>query len=262
VVESTSDVVAFAAAGNGFPVVLKTARGGYDGKGVFVVRDAEAATAAIDSIGAQMQVLAEEFVPFRRELSALVARSPSGQVAAYPVVESVQRDGICREVVAPAPDLDPALAVAAQQVAMSIAAELDVTGVLAVEMFETAEGRVLVNELAMRPHNTGHWSIDGAITSQFENHLRAVLDLPLGDPRARAPWTVMVNILGGAVPTLYDGYPHVQARDPSLKVHLYGKPVRPGRKVGHVTTYGPDLADALQRARHAAGWFDGTVTDG
>ena len=131
-----------------------------------------------------------------------MARAPSGQVAAYPIVQSEQRDGICVEVIAPAPDLDPALGVQAQQIAMRIAAELDVTGILAVELFETRDGRILVNELAMRPHNTGHWSIDGAVTSQFENHLRAVLDLPLGDPTARARWTVMVNILGGSAPTL------------------------------------------------------------
>jgi 5-(carboxyamino)imidazole ribonucleotide synthase len=165
-------------------------------------------------------------------------------------------------VVAPAPGLDAGLAVSAQQVAMQVAAALDVTGILAVELFETASGEVLVNELAMRPHNTGHWSIEGAVTSQFENHLRAVLDLPLGAPHARAPWTVMVNILGGSAPTLFDGYPHVFARDPGLKVHLYGKTVKPGRKVGHVTAYGDDLADVQERARHAAGWFEGSVPEG
>jgi 5-(carboxyamino)imidazole ribonucleotide synthase len=175
------------------------------------------------------------------------------------VVESVQRDGICVEVTAPAPGLDEQLAVEAQRTAMRIAAELDVTGILAVELFETADGRVLVNELAMRPHNTGHWSIDGAVTSQFENHLRAVLDLPLGDPAARAPWTVMVNVLGGTVGRLHDGYPHVQARDPDVRVHLYGKAVRPGRKVGHVTAYGDDLDQVRERARHAAHWFDGSL---
>jgi 5-(carboxyamino)imidazole ribonucleotide synthase len=204
-------------------------------------------------------------VTFRRELSALVARSPSGQVAAYPVVESVQRDGICWEVVAPAPDLDPSLALEAQRIAMRVAGELDVTGVLAVEMFETDDGRVLVNELAMRPHNTGHWTIDGAVTSQFENHLRAVLDLPLGSPTARAPWTVMVNILGGEhgalSENLYGGYPHVFARDPRLRVHLYGKDVKPGRKVGHVTAYGDDLDDVRERAQHAAAWFRGDLGD-
>ena len=255
-------------AGFGLPCVLKTTRGGYDGKGIWMVdaaeESAEAFAAASDQAG--VQILAEELVDFRRELSALVARAPSGQVAAWPIVESVQRDGICREVIAPAPDLAPALAVQAQQVAMRIAAELDVTGVLAVELFETNDGRILVNELAMRPHNTGHWTQDGAVTSQFENHLRAVLDLPLGAPDARAPWTVMVNILGGDVQShgattgrLYDGYPHALARDPRLRVHLYGKGLRPGRKVGHVNAYGDDLDDCLERARHAAAWFRGDL---
>ena len=177
------------------PCVLKTTRGGYDGKGVWFVDGPEDCAAAFES-GAS--ILAEERVDFRRELSALVARSPSGQVAAWPVVASTQRDGICHEVVAPAPDLDPDLAVQAQQIAMRVAGELGVTGVLAVELFETQDRRILVNELAMRPHNTGHWTQDGSVTSQFENHLRAVLDLPLGAPDARARWTVMVNILGGA----------------------------------------------------------------
>jgi 5-(carboxyamino)imidazole ribonucleotide synthase len=184
-------------------------------------------------------------------------------VAAYPVVESVQVGGVCSEVTAPAPDLDPSLAVAAQRIAMRVAGALDVTGILAVELFETRDGRVLVNELAMRPHNTGHWSSDGAVTGQFENPLRAVLDLPLGAPEARAPWTVMVNILGGdhgaLSADLYGGYPHVLARDPRLKVHLYGKSVVPGRKVGHVTAYGEDLADVRMRARHAAAWFRGDL---
>lgn len=255
-VKSPDDVDAFAAGGAGYPVVLKTTRGGYDGKGVWFVRSAAEADEAFDS---GSEVLAEERVDFVRELSALVARSPSGQVAAYPVVESRQRDGICHEVIAPAPGLDRDLAVDAQQLAMRAAAELDVVGILAVELFETRDGGVVVNELAMRPHNTGHWSIDGAVTSQFENHLRAVLDLPLGDPAPRAPWSVMVNILGGSVGRLYDGYPHVMARDPRARVHLYGKSVRPGRKVGHVTTYGDELDDALARARHAAGWFAGEI---
>jgi len=261
VVDSDETVAAFAAEVSGFPVILKTARGGYDGKGVWLVGDRAEAERILDQAPEGIEILAEERVDFVRELSALVARAPSGQVAAYPVVQSTQRDGICVEVIAPAPGLDPALAIEAQRVAMRIAAELDVTGILAVELFETRDGRILVNELAMRPHNTGHWSIDGAVTSQFENHLRAVLDLPLGDPRARAPWTVMVNILGGPAPTLYDGYPHVQARDPEVRVHLYGKDVKPGRKVGHVTAYGADLDDVIERARHAAQWFEGTLCD-
>ena len=248
----------------GFPCVLKTSRGGYDGKGVWVVRSVEDCDDAFETAArTRVRILAEELVDFRRELSALVVRSPSGQAAAYPVVESVQVDGVCREVIAPAPDLDPRLAGQAQEIALKIAGELDVTGVLAVEMFETTDGRVLVNELAMRPHNTGHWTQDGAVTSQFENHLRAVMDLPLGSPSPRAPWTVMVNILGGQAETgrLYDGYPHAMARDPLLRVHLYGKEVKPGRKVGHVNAYGDDLEDCLSRARHAAAWFAGDLGD-
>lgn len=253
-VASPVDVEAF-----GFPCVLKTTRGGYDGKGVWFVRSAEDCE---EAFAAGVPVIAEERVDFRRELSALVARSPSNQLAAWPVVQSTQTDGICREVIAPAPDLDPDLAREAQQLAMRIATELDVTGVLAVELFETTDGRILVNELAMRPHNTGHWTQDGSVTSQFENHLRAVLDLPLGAPDARAPWTVMVNILpvADAAP-LYGGYPHALARDPRLRVHLYGKGLRLGRKVGHVNAYGDDLDETLERARHAAAWFSGELGD-
>jgi 5-(carboxyamino)imidazole ribonucleotide synthase len=263
-VTDPAEAESFAESVGGFPVVLKTTRGGYDGKGVWVVSSAAECADAFAVAGSTgVSILAEEKVDFRRELSALVARSPSGQVAAYPVVESVQRDGICWEVIAPAPGLDPELAVEAQRIAMLVAGELDVTGILAVEMFETVDGRVLVNELAMRPHNTGHWSMDGAVTSQFENHLRAVLDLPLGSPSARAPWTVMVNILGGEngalSENLYGGFPHVFARDPLLKVHLYGKDVKPGRKVGHVTAYGDDLDDVRERAQHAAAWFRGDL---
>ncbi len=260
-VATAADVDAFARHNGGFPVVVKTARGGYDGKGVWVVDDPAGMEAVLAVAPPGIPLLVEERVDFVRELSALVARSPSGQVAAYPVAQSEQRGGICVEVVAPAPDLSPRLAIEAEQTAMRIAAELDVVGILAVELFETRDGRILVNELAMRPHNTGHWSIDGAVTTQFENHLRAVLDLPLGTPRARARWTVMVNILGGPAPTLYDGYPHVQARDPELRVHLYGKAVKPGRKVGHVTVCGDDLDDLLTRARHAAHWFEGRLGD-
>ncbi|HET9499572.1 MAG TPA: 5-(carboxyamino)imidazole ribonucleotide synthase [Marmoricola sp.] len=245
----------------GFPCVLKTTRGGYDGKGVWVVRSLEECTEAFDTAArGGVRILAEELVDFRRELSALVARSPSGQVAAWPVVASVQRDGICAEVIAPAPDLAEPLAVQAQEIAMRVAGELGVVGVLAVELFETRDGRVLVNELAMRPHNTGHWSQDGAVTSQFENHLRAVLDLPLGAPDARERWTVMVNILPvTGASRLYDAYPHALARDPRLRVHLYGKGLRPGRKVGHVNAFGDDLEDCLERARHAASWFAGEL---
>lgn len=257
VVTTLEEVEAF-----GFPCVLKTTRGGYDGKGVWRVTSTDEARIAFDAAAeAGVQVLAEELVDFRRELAALVARSPSGQAAAYPVVASTQLDGICHEVVAPAPDLRADLAGQAQEIALRVAGALDVIGILAVELFETTDGRILVNELAMRPHNTGHWTQDGAVTSQFENHLRAVMDLPLGSPAQRSRWTVMVNILGGPTDSghLYDGLPHALARDPHLRVHLYGKDLRPGRKVGHVNAYGDDLDDCLERARHAAAWFRGDL---
>lgn len=258
VVASAADVEAF-----GFPCVLKVSRGGYDGRGVWVVREpGDVAEPLATAQERGVRLLAEELVDFRRELSAIVARAPSGQAASYPVVATTQVDGICHEVVAPAPDLDPALAGDAQELALEVAGRLGVTGILAVELFETRDGRILVNELAMRPHNTGHWSQDGAVTSQFENHLRAVMDLPLGSPAPRARWTVMVNILGSddlEVGRLYDGYPHALARDPQLRVHLYGKELRPGRKVGHVNAYGDDLEDCLERARHAAAWFRGDL---
>ena len=269
VVHDAAELEAFATR-VGWPVVLKTPRGGYDGKGVLVVGSAAEAAAWLErSHTADAEhsaaLLAEEKVAFTRELAVLVARSPSGQAAAWPVVESIQVDGICHEVVAPAPGLDEDLAAAATEAALRIAGELGVVGVLAVEMFEVtgADGApaFLVNELAMRPHNSGHWTIDGAVTSQFEQHLRAVLDLPLGDPRPRAPWTVMVNVLGGKYEDLYRSYLHVMARDPGVKVHMYGKGVRPGRKIGHVTVSGADLDDVRARARHAADFITGVIDE-
>ncbi|MFG2399527.1 5-(carboxyamino)imidazole ribonucleotide synthase [Streptomyces lydicus] len=242
----------------GFPVVLKTVRGGYDGKGVWVVRSSKEAE---EPFRAGVPVLAEEKVDFARELAANIVRSPHGQAVAYPVVESIQVDGVCDTVIAPAPGLDPELAGHAQELALRIGQELGVVGHLAVELFETADGRILVNELAMRPHNSGHWTQDGAITSQFANHVRAVLDLPLGDPRPRARWTVMANVLGGDYPDMYSAYLHCMARDPQLKIHMYGKDVKPGRKVGHVNTYGDDLAEVRERAAHAAGYLRGTITE-
>lgn len=258
IVTDPADAAAFAAEVGGFPVVLKTVRGGYDGKGVWVVRsDADAA----EPFRAGVPVLAEEKVDFVRELAANIVRSPHGQAVAYPVVESIQVDGVCDTVIAPAPELSEKLAGEAQQLALRVAAELGVVGHLAVELFETGDGRILVNELAMRPHNSGHWTQDGAITSQFANHVRAVLDLPLGDPRPRATWTVMSNVLGGDFPDMYQAYLHCMARDPQLKIHMYGKDVKPGRKVGHVNTYGDDLADVRERARHAADYLRGTITE-
>ncbi len=258
IVADPADVARFAAEGDGFPVILKTVRGGYDGKGVWVVRSSKDAE---EPFRAGVPVLAEEKVDFTRELAANIVRSPHGQAVAYPVVESIQVDGVCDTVIAPAPGLDSELAGQAQELALRIAQELGVVGHLAVELFETADGRILVNELAMRPHNSGHWTQDGAITSQFANHVRAVLDLPLGDPRPRARWTVMANVLGGDYPDMYYAYLHCMARDPQLKIHMYGKDVKPGRKVGHVNTYGDDLADVRERAAHAAGYLRGTITE-
>lgn len=228
--------------------VVKTPRGGYDGHGVRVVDGA----AQADDWLADGPLLAEELVGFRRELAQLVARRPSGDVAAWPLVETVQGDGVCREVLAPAPHLSAGTALAAGEIAHTVATALEVTGVLAVELFETEDDRVLVNELAMRPHNSGHWTIDGAITSQFEQHLRAVLDLPLGDPGARAPWSAMVNLLGGPSDGDLDArVPRALAEQPAAKLHLYGKAPRPGRKVGHVTVAGDDLDDVVHAARAA-----------
>jgi 5-(carboxyamino)imidazole ribonucleotide synthase len=229
--------------------VVKTPVGGYDGKGVRVVRDAAEASDWL----ADGPLLAEEFVPFRRELAQLVARRPSGEIVAWPLVETVQYGGICREVLAPAPRSTARFADVACDLAMTVAAELDVSGVLAVELFETEDGRLLVNELAMRPHNSGHWTIDGSTTSQFEQHLRAVLDLPLGATGSRDPWSVMVNVLGGPADGDLDArVPALLADQPTVKLHLYGKAPRPGRKIGHVTAGGDDLDDAVYRARAAA----------
>ena len=250
----------------GWPFVLKVSRGGYDGRGVWVVGSLDEASRIMSQtpLVPSAAWLAEEFVPFTRELAAQVARSPHGQAVAYPVVRTVQVDGMCSEVVAPCPDLSDAGALEAQELALQVAGRLDVTGMLAVELFDTGD-RLLVNELAMRPHNSGHWTIDGAVTSQFENHLRAVLDLPLGDPRPIAPWTVMVNVVGPpdavGLPPLYAAYRHLMARDPALKVHLYGKDPRPGRKLGHVTVVGHDLDDLLQRAHHAADYLTGAIDE-
>ncbi|WP_353950874.1 5-(carboxyamino)imidazole ribonucleotide synthase [Knoellia sp. S7-12] len=246
----------------GWPIVAKTPRGGYDGKGVRVIGSSAELTDWLERAAAEdSPLLLEEKVGFTRELAVLLARSPSGQAAAWPVVETVQADGICTEVIAPAANLDPDLAAHATEAGLRIAGELGVTGVLAVEMFELPGGEFVVNELAMRPHNSGHWSMDGAVTGQFEQHLRAVLDLPLGSPKPRHPWTVMGNILGGEHPDLYPAYRHVMARDPEIKAHLYGKGVRPGRKIGHVNVSGDDLADLRERARHAADYIEGAVQE-
>ncbi len=237
---------------HGGRAVVKTPRGGYDGKGVRVV---VAASEVADWFDDDQPLLVEELVEFRRELAQVLARRPSGEIALWPVVESIQRDGVCSEVIAPAPGSAGRIADVAADVATSIAENLGVTGVLAVELFETTDDRLLVNELAMRPHNSGHWSIDGSTTSQFEQHLRAVLDLPLGATGSREPWSVMVNVFGGV------GLDHLRmsgamADQPDVKLHFYGKQPRPGRKVGHVTACGNELDDVVFRARAAAAFFE------
>ncbi|CAB4933575.1 unannotated protein [freshwater metagenome] len=262
-VDSAADVSAFAAE-HGWPVVLKTPRGGYDGRGVFVVPDEASAAELVDRHGT---LLAEERVVMVRELAAQVARSPFGQVAVYPVVETVQRDGVCNEALVPAPGLSDELATVAQEMAVRIADRLGVVGMLAVELFQTADG-VLVNELAMRPHNSGHWSIEGAVTSQFEQHVRAVLDYPLGSTAMTAPVVVMANVLGGDAaaedwsgPGLDERVHHFMAHWPDVKLHWYGKGQRRGRKLGHVTALGDDLVEVRARAVAAARYLADGVVD-
>ncbi|MDO4241641.1 MAG: 5-(carboxyamino)imidazole ribonucleotide synthase [Microbacteriaceae bacterium] len=247
---------------NGGRAVLKTPRGGYDGKGVRIVSSTAEAADWFEALAASdwEGLLVEELVPFERELSQLVARRPSGETATWPVVETVQRDGVCAEVYAPAPAPNEEAAAAqtaeAAQIGEKVASGLDVTGVLAVEMFATGDGRVLVNELAMRPHNSGHFTIEGSITSQFEQHLRAVCDLPLGSTAPTAPAAVMINVLGGPdegpMPVRYAT---ALAAHPAAKFHFYGKDSRPGRKVGHVTVLGTDMQATQQAARAAAAEF-------
>ena len=250
-VSSAEEIETFAA--GSWPVVAKATRGGYDGRGVWMVGSPEAAA---DLVSTGISLIVEEKVPLRRELAALVARSPFGQVAAYPVVETVQRDGICVEVIAPAPGLSEERALEAQQLAIDLANELGVVGLLAVELFETDAG-VVVNELAMRPHNSGHWTIEGARTSQFEQHLRAVLDYPMGSTALTAPVVVMANVLGGEPGgiSIDERLHHLFATDPGARVHLYGKQIRPGRKIGHVTVLGDSLQEVRARAVRAAKWL-------
>jgi 5-(carboxyamino)imidazole ribonucleotide synthase len=266
-VDSSDDVDAFVRRVDG-PLVIKTVRGGYDGRGVILTADvARARDIVARYLADGVPVLLEERVAMRRELSALVARSPFGQGAAWPVVQTLQRDGICVEVIAPAPKLTDEIAAEASQLALRVAAELGVVGVLAVELFEAVDGRLLVNELAMRPHNSGHWTIDGANTSQFEQHLRAVLDYPLGDAGPTVPVTVMANVIGAPRPpvmSIDERLHHLFARMPDAKVHLYGKGERPGRKIGHVNILGGPggsphdeeyVANLRERAERAAHWL-------
>jgi 5-(carboxyamino)imidazole ribonucleotide synthase len=265
-VAETDDVLAFGAE-HGWPCVLKAVRGGYDGRGVWMLDTPESAQRVVpELLDAGTPLMVEQCVPMRRELAALVARSPFGQGAAWPLVQTVQSDGICVEVLAPAPDVPAERAEAAQELALRVARELGVVGVLAVELFEVDDESadagpfrgLVVNELAMRPHNSGHWTIEGAGTSQFEQHLRAVLDYPLGTTEPVAPAVVMANVLGADdAPEMGpdERLHHLYARFPDAHVHLYGKAERPGRKIGHVTFLGERMEEVRQRAQLAAHWL-------
>jgi 5-(carboxyamino)imidazole ribonucleotide synthase len=260
------DVVKFGAQ-HGWPVVIKAVRGGYDGRGVWMTDDSDEAERIVtQQLDKGVSLLVEEKVAMRRELSAMVARSPFGQGATWPVVETVQRHGQCAVVLAPAPALPDSVAEAAEELALRIASELGVVGAMAVELFETTDGTLVVNELAMRPHNSGHWTMDGARTSQFEQHLRAVLDYPLGDTAPLAPITVMANVLGAPTApemSMDERVHHLFARMPDAKIHLYGKGEREDRKIGHVNIVGgpgsiddPDyVARVRERAERAAHWL-------
>ena len=239
---ATAEQVAGFARHVGWPLVLKAATGGYDGKGVWVVGSAEEAE---EMLASGLRLVAEQFVPLQRELAAVVARSPYGQAAAWPVVETVQSDGICVEVVAPAPGC-PRSARSRRRAWRCDWPTSSTSSACSPSSCSRPPTGLLVNELAMRPHNSGHWTIEGARTSQFEQHLRAVLDYPLGATSMTAPWVVMANVLGGEGEQDAGGFDErlhmLFAHDPALKVHLYGKEVRPGRKIGHVTALGDDLA--------------------
>ncbi|MFM6980953.1 MAG: 5-(carboxyamino)imidazole ribonucleotide synthase [Micrococcales bacterium] len=248
-INSAEELDAFIAS-NGGVAILKTPIGGYDGKGVRVVRSS---ADAVDWLERFTPLLAEEKVDFVRELAQLSARRPTGEFEAWPLVQTVQENGVCAEVLAPAPGATVEVLARAAEIARGVAEGLGVTGVLAVELFETRDGRLVINELAMRPHNSGHFSIEGSVTSQFEQHLRAVLDLPLGSTAMTAKHAIMVNLLG--VDDSNDFLPHylkALAAVPTAKIHTYGKLARKGRKMGHITVVGDSAELIAKEARQAA----------
>ncbi|RRR78495.1 MAG: 5-(carboxyamino)imidazole ribonucleotide synthase [Candidatus Viridilinea halotolerans] len=252
-VATPAEVLA-AAAEFGWPLMLKARRNGYDGYGNATVRSPQELDAAWQRLAARgSPLMVEAWVEFRRELALMVVRGRDATLAAYPVVETVQREHVCHTVLAPAPLLSPPAAEAATALACSAIEAIAGVGVFGVELFELADGRILFNELAPRPHNSGHYTIEGCVTSQFENHLRAILGWPLGATDLRAPAVVMVNLLGqrhGPVPP--DAL-HAALAIPGVHIHLYGKrEVRPGRKMGHVTALGQTLAEAKDVAQRAA----------
>ena len=240
-----------------FPVIAKAITGGYDGRGVWKV-DSEKELG--DLLHQMPKLLVEELIEFDYEIAVMVARSPHGQATTWAPTQTVQKDGICVMTISPAPQLSAALSEKAQKLALDIAAEVGVVGVMAVEMFVKGDD-LFINELAMRPHNSGHWTIEGSHTSQFEQHVRAVLDLPLGDPSMTAPIAVMGNVLGGSKTDMYRPYLHLMARTPALNFHHYKKDVRPGRKIGHVTLLGKDLVDLTNEVQHAVDYMSGEIDE-
>jgi 5-(carboxyamino)imidazole ribonucleotide synthase len=252
-----SQVISDASSINSFPVIAKAISGGYDGRGVWKV----STTAELSEILKHTSpLLIEELVDFDTEIAVMVARSPHGQATSWAPVETVQENGICIMTVTPAQKISQAVAEKAQQIALEIAQEVGVVGVMAVEMFIKGE-EIYINELAMRPHNSGHWSIEGAVTSQFEQHLRAILDLPLGSPAMNHKYAVMGNVLGGDKTDMYRPYLHLMARTPGLHFHQYKKDVRPGRKIGHVTACGDDLLHLTQDVQHARDYMSGVIDE-
>lgn len=244
-----------------FPLIAKSVSGGYDGRGVFVINNLEELLELHRSIGETL--LLEEKLNFDYEIAIMVARSPHGQAATWAPTLTAQRDGICTQTVTPIPELSQALAFQTVQIALKIAQGIDLVGVMAVEIFVLGD-HLIINELALRPHNSGHWSIEGAVTSQFEQHLRAILDLPLGDTSLVAPFAVMGNIIGidtEKSSDLYRPYLHLMARTPALKIHQYMKELRPGRKVGHVTLLGSDLLHLRSEVSHAVDYLSGAIDE-
>ena len=241
-----------------FPMIAKTITGGYDGRGVFVVDSQKDLESLQKQIG--QTLLIEEKLNFDSEIAIMVARSPHGQAATWAATWTIQENGICTSTVTPVPEISEELANSAAEIALTIAQGISLVGVMAVELFKVGD-HLIINELAMRPHNSGHWTIEGARTSQFEQHIRAVLDLPLGDTSLTSPWAVMGNILGGEKTDMYRPYLHLMARTPGLKFHHYRKEVRPGRKIGHVTLLGSDLVELQQEVQHALDYLSGAIDE-
>ena len=252
-----SQVITDAADASTFPLIAKAISGGYDGRGVWKV---ETQSQLQEILSHTSPLLVEELVEFDVEIAVMVARSPHGQATSWAPVETVQKDGICTLTITPAQQISPAVAEEAQKIALEIAQTVGVVGVMAVEMFVKGDA-LFINELAMRPHNSGHWSIEGAVTSQFEQHLRAILDLPLGSPAMNHTYVVMGNVLGGDKTDMYRPYLHLMARTPSLHFHQYKKEVRQGRKIGHVTACGDDLLHLTQEVEHARDYMNGVIDE-